>query len=131
MDILRSPSKTSFSGTLGVVCLIVRSLRSLFSMSEDSERKDSFELLILRPIYSEEDSSTIFLESTFLLFFLLPLLLFLTLIESLERVYAPTVSKVSSRFLVALKATGTSALKIVGIFVALKATVDRNVNSHC
>ena len=100
-------------------------------MSEDSERKDSFELLILRPICSEEDSSTIFLESTFLLFFLLPLLLFLTLIESLERVYAPTVSKVSSRFLVALKATGTSALKIVGIFVALKATVDRNVNSHC
>ena len=34
----------------------------------------------------------------------------------------------SSRFLVALKATGTSALKVVGILVALKATVDRNVN---
>ena len=37
----------------------------------------------------------------------------------------------SSRFLVALKATGTTALKIVGISVAPKATVDRNVNSHC
>ena len=30
-----------------------------------------------------------------------------------------------SRFLVALKATGTSALKVVEILVALKATVDR------
>ena len=36
-----------------------------------------------------------------------------------------------SRFLVALIATGTSALKVVRILVALKATVDRNVNSHC
>ena len=40
-------------------------------------------------------------------------------------------SKVSSSYLVlALKATGTSALKVVGILLALKATVDRNVNSH-
>ena len=37
----------------------------------------------------------------------------------------------SSRFLVALKATGTSVLKVAGILVALKATVGRNVNSHC
>ena len=37
----------------------------------------------------------------------------------------------SSRFLVALKATGMSALKVVGIFVTLKATVEKNVNSHC
>ena len=37
----------------------------------------------------------------------------------------------SSRFLVALKATGTLALELVGILVALKAAVDRNVNSHC
>ena len=36
-----------------------------------------------------------------------------------------------SWFLVALKATGTSALKVVRILVALKATVDRNVNPHC
>ena len=36
----------------------------------------------------------------------------------------------SSRFLVALIATGTSALK-VGILVALKATVNRNVISYC
>ena len=34
----------------------------------------------------------------------------------------------SSRFLVVLIATGTSTLKAVGILVALKATVDRNVN---
>ena len=34
----------------------------------------------------------------------------------------------SSRFLVVLIATGTSTLKVVGILVALKATVDRNVN---
>ena len=40
-------------------------------------------------------------------------------------------SIVSSGFLVALKATGTSALKVVAIFVALKATVNRNVSSHC
>ena len=37
----------------------------------------------------------------------------------------------SSRFLIVLKATGKSALKVVEVFVALKATVDRNVNSHC
>ena len=40
----------------------------------------------------------------------------------------------SSRFLVALKATGTSALKtptMDRILVALKAIVDKNVNSHC
>ena len=37
----------------------------------------------------------------------------------------------SSRFLIALKVTGTSALKVVGILVTLKATVDRNVNSLC
>ena len=37
----------------------------------------------------------------------------------------------ASRFLVALKATGMSALKVVGILIALKATVDSNVNSHC
>ena len=36
-----------------------------------------------------------------------------------------------ARFLVALKATGTSVLKVAGILVALKATVDRNVNVHC
>ena len=36
-----------------------------------------------------------------------------------------------SRFLVALIATGTSTLKVVGILVALNATVNRNVNSHC
>ena len=36
----------------------------------------------------------------------------------------------SSRVLVALKVTGTSALKVVGVLVALKATVDRNVNSN-
>ena len=38
---------------------------------------------------------------------------------------------VSSRFNVALKATGNSALKVVGILVAQKAMVDRNINSHC
>ena len=37
----------------------------------------------------------------------------------------------SFRFLVALKVTGTSALKVVEILVALRATVGRNVNSHC
>ena len=37
----------------------------------------------------------------------------------------------SSRFLVALKATRTSAFKVVGILLVLKATVDKNVNSHC
>ena len=42
-----------------------------------------------------------------------------------------TGSVVSSRLLVAVIATGTSALKVVGILVAPKATVDRNVNSHC
>ena len=42
-----------------------------------------------------------------------------------------TGSIVTSRFLVALKATGTSALKVVRILVAVKAAVDRNVNSHC
>ena len=36
----------------------------------------------------------------------------------------------SSRFLVALKATGTSTLKIVKILVVLKAIVDGNINSH-
>ena len=40
-------------------------------------------------------------------------------------------SIVSSRFLVALIAAGTSALKVFGIEVALKATVDRNVDYHC
>ena len=40
-------------------------------------------------------------------------------------------SIVSSRFLLALKATGTSTLKVVEFLVALKATVDRNINSHC
>ena len=34
----------------------------------------------------------------------------------------------SPRFLLTLKATGTSALKVVEILVALKSTVDRNVN---
>ena len=37
----------------------------------------------------------------------------------------------SSRFLVAVKAIGTSALKVVEVLVALKAIVDRNINSHC
>ena len=36
----------------------------------------------------------------------------------------------SSGALVALKAKGTSALKDVGILVAVKATLDNNVNSH-
>ena len=36
-----------------------------------------------------------------------------------------------SRLNVALKATGNSALKVVGILAAQKATFDRNVNSHC
>ena len=36
----------------------------------------------------------------------------------------------SSRFLVALIATGMSTLKVVGILVALEAAVDINVNSH-
>ena len=40
-------------------------------------------------------------------------------------------SIVSSKFLVALIATGTPTLKVVGILVALKAMVDRNVTSHC
>ena len=40
-------------------------------------------------------------------------------------------SIVSSRFLVALIATGTSTLRVVGILVAMKATVDKNVDSHC
>ena len=40
-------------------------------------------------------------------------------------------SIVPSRFIVALKATGNSALNVVGIFAAQKATFDRNVNSHC
>ena len=34
------------------------------------------------------------------------------------------------KILVALKAIGTSALQVVGILVALKATVDRIVNAH-
>ena len=42
-----------------------------------------------------------------------------------------TGSILSSRLLLALTATGTSALKVVGNLVTLKATVDRNVNSHC
>ena len=42
-----------------------------------------------------------------------------------------TGSIVSSRFLVALIATGMSTLKVVGILVALEAAVDINVNSHC
>ena len=42
-----------------------------------------------------------------------------------------TGSIVSSRLLVALKVTGPSALKVVGILVSLKAMVARNVNSHC
>ena len=33
--------------------------------------------------------------------------------------------------LVDLKATGKSAIKVVRILVALKATVESNVNSHC
>ena len=37
----------------------------------------------------------------------------------------------SSRFLVALKAAGTSALKDVGILVALKTTISKNVSSQC
>ena len=37
----------------------------------------------------------------------------------------------SSRFLVVLKATGTSALRVVEILIALQATGDRNVKSHC
>ena len=37
----------------------------------------------------------------------------------------------SDHFLVALIATGTSTLKVVRILVALKATVDGNVNYHC
>ena len=37
----------------------------------------------------------------------------------------------SSRFSVALIAIGTLGLKVVGVLVALKATVDSNVNSHC
>ena len=37
----------------------------------------------------------------------------------------------SSRVLVVLKVTGTTALKVILILVALKATVERNVNSHC
>ena len=36
----------------------------------------------------------------------------------------------SSRFLVALIATGMSTLKVVGILVVLEAAVDINVNSH-
>ena len=36
----------------------------------------------------------------------------------------------SSRVLVALKTTGTSALKIVTILVVLKAIVDENINSY-
>ena len=39
----------------------------------------------------------------------------------------PTVD----RILVALKATEASALNVVGILIALKAIVDRNVNPHC
>ena len=35
-----------------------------------------------------------------------------------------------SRCWVALTAIGTSTLKVVGILVAIKATVNRNVNSH-
>ena len=41
------------------------------------------------------------------------------------------VGNVNSRLNVALKATGNSALKVVGILAAQKATFDRNVNSHC
>ena len=45
----------------------------------------------------------------------------------------PIVDRKHSVFLVfgSSEATETSALKIVGILVALKATVDRNVSSHC
>ena len=45
----------------------------------------------------------------------------------------PIVDRKHSVFqvLVALKATGMSALKAVGILVALKATIHRNVNSYC
>ena len=42
-----------------------------------------------------------------------------------------TGSIVSSKFLISLIATGRSTFKVVGILVALKATVDSNVNSHC
>ena len=73
-------------------------IRSSFSVPEDSERKDSFELLLFRPICSYEDSSTLFLESTFLFFFLLPLFLFLTVIDSLEKVFIPTTSNCQSNF---------------------------------
>ena len=67
-------------------CLL-NPIRSSFSVSEDSERKDSFVLLLLRPICTQEDSSTLFLKSTFLFFFLLPLFLFLTLIDFLHKDY--------------------------------------------
>ena len=40
-------------------------------------------------------------------------------------------SIVPFRFLVALIATGTSALKVAIILVALKTTINRNANSHC
>ena len=40
-------------------------------------------------------------------------------------------SIMSSRFSVALIAIGTLGLKVVGVLVALKATVDSNVNLHC
>ena len=73
-------------------------IRSSFSVSEDSERKDSFQLFLLRLLCSWKDSSTLFLESTFLFFFLLPLFLFLTLIDYLERVFIPAISNCQSNF---------------------------------
>ena len=78
-------------------CLL-NPIRSSFNVSEDSERKDSVELIMLRSIRSQEDSSALFLESTFLFFFHSPLFLFLTLIDSLESVFIPTISNCQSNF---------------------------------
>ena len=81
-----------------VMRCLLNPITSLFSVSEDFERKDSFELLLFRPICFQEDSSTLFLELTSLFLLLLLLFLFLTQIKSLARVYIPTISNCQSYF---------------------------------
>ena len=83
-------------------CLL-NAIRSSFSVSEGSERKDSFVLLL--PICSQEDSSKLFPETTFLFFFLLPLFLFLIfLIFTLQNKYAyPTYRIVNLILLIRVK----------------------------
>ena len=72
-----------------VRCRLVNPKRLSFSVSENSQRKDSFKLFV---------QANIFLQLTFIFLFFLPLFLFLTLTESLEGVYIPTKSNCQSNF---------------------------------